>query len=83
MKGSTSGPRSSRAAMQPRYPEIQVSTASRNPLTLVAAVRYAMRRAHLDPGEIHRFSEQALSEEDPGRQVSVCEKWVKVSSTRH
>lgn len=64
--------------MNPLYPDIHVRTASRNPLALVAVVRQAMRTARLDHREIERFSEEALSTDDPHRQRRVCEDWVDV-----
>ena len=63
----------------PRYPEIQVRTASRNPLALVAAVRLALRRAHVDPNEIRRFSEEALARARGDSRRRVCARWVDVA----
>ncbi len=65
---------------QPRYPQIQVRTKSRNPLALVAAVRYALWRAKVDPCEIERFSSEALGPEaaaDSRRRN--CARWVQVT----
>ena len=62
----------------PLYPDIRVSTANPNPLVLVAVVRQAMRRAHLRQAEIDRFTEIALSHEDPDWRTSVCQDWVTV-----
>jgi hypothetical protein len=56
-----------------------VSTASPNPLVLVAVVRQAMRRAHIRQAEIDRFTEIALSHEDPDWRTSVCQDWVTVA----
>lgn len=61
---------------QPRYPEIRVHLDSRNPLALVAAVREAMRRAHIEKEEIMRFSEEALGEHDDLRSAEICSRWV-------
>ena len=61
---------------QPRYPEIRVHVDSRNPLALVAAVREAMRRAHIEKAEIMRFSEEALGEHDDLRSREICSRWV-------
>ena len=64
----------------PRYPEIEVRTSSRNPLALVAAVRLALRRAHVEQSEIRRFSAEALSDcRDPRRTQRVCDSWVQVA----
>ncbi len=62
----------------PRYPDISVHVRSRNPLTLVAAVRQALREAHVERSEIRRFSSEALSSEDPGTRRRVCSEWVRV-----
>ena len=61
---------------QPRYPEIRVHVDSTNPLALVAAVREAMRRAHIEKDEIMRFSEEALGEHDDQRSRDICRRWV-------
>ena len=61
---------------QPRYPEIRVHVDSTNPLALVAAVREAMRRAHIEKSEIMRFSEEALGEHDDRRSREICGRWV-------
>lgn len=63
---------------EPYYPNIRVSTASANPLVLVAEVRQALRHAHIRKSEIDRFTEQALAHEDPDRRTEVCQHWVKV-----
>ena len=62
----------------PQYPDIRVSTANPNPLVLVAFVRQALRQARVRPAEIDRFTEIALSHEDPDWRTGVCEQWVKV-----
>ena len=60
----------------PRYPEIRVSSESSNPLTVVSAVRYALRRAGVERPEIEAFSRQALSTSDPHGVLRVCREWV-------
>ena len=62
--------------VHPRYPEICVESHSHNPLALVAAVREAMRLAHIETSEISRFSDQALTAPEPRRIREVCRKWV-------
>ena len=62
--------------VNPRYPEICVESHSHNPLALVAAVREAMRLAHVENSEISRFSDQALTAPEPRRIREVCRKWV-------
>ena len=47
--------------MTPHYPEIRVHVESQNPLTLVAAVRHALRQARVGKEEIYRFSEEAFA----------------------
>lgn len=69
---------------QPRYPRISVQTDSKNPLALVAAVREALRLAHVRRSEISRFSDEALSSDDPSEVQEVCRQWVQVDpSQRH
>lgn len=64
---------------KPRYGEIRVrTTSSANPLVLVAEVRQALRHARVRQSEIDRFTEQALSREDPDWRTEVCQHWVKV-----
>lgn len=62
----------------PQYPEIRVSTRSPKSLTLVAAVRQALREAKVDRQEIDRFTAEALSSEDPNWRREVCSHWVRV-----
>lgn len=64
--------------LMPRYPEIQVRLHSRNPFALVSAVRQALRRSHVDAGEIDRFTEEALQEEEPRRVREICQEWAAV-----
>lgn len=61
-----------------RFPGIQVSVHSRNPLAVVAAVREQMRRAALEAETIQRFSDEALSQEDGRGILAVCDDWVDV-----
>ncbi len=64
--------------MEPRYPEIHVRTRSRNPLTLVAAIREEMRQARVSEEEIRRFSRQALARGEASRIREVCRSWAVV-----
>ena len=64
--------------MQPRYPQIHVCTRSRNPLTLVAAIREELRRARAGDEEIRRFSRQALDDSEPATMREVCRRWAVV-----
>ncbi len=64
--------------MEPRYPQIRVCTRSRNPLTLVAAIREELRRARAGDEEIRRFSRQALAGDEPARIREVCRHWAVV-----
>lgn len=67
------------------YPEIRVSMHSRNPFALVSAIRWGMRRAGTPPAEIERFSQEALSTQDPRRFEELCSQWVRLEcgSTRN
>jgi hypothetical protein len=64
----------------PRYPEIHVRVSSPNPLTLVAAVRCALRQAHVGREEIWRFSQEAFARKSPRGLRQVCRKWVRIDS---
>jgi hypothetical protein len=66
----------------PRYPEIQVTTHSPNPLALVAAVRHALRQARVSRNEIRQFSAEALTSSDPAECHEICTDWVAVRETR-
>ncbi|MFQ5350731.1 MAG: hypothetical protein ACE5EG_09845 [Thermoanaerobaculia bacterium] len=66
--------------MEPRYPQIHVHTRSRNPLTLVAAIREELRRARAGDDEIRRFSRQALAFREPARIREVCRSWAVVDN---
>ena len=62
--------------VNPRYPDICVESHSHNPLALVAAVREALRLAHVENDEISQFSDQALTRREPRRVREVCRRWV-------
>ncbi len=64
--------------MAPRYPEIQISLHSSNPFALISAVRLALRRSRIHAGEIDRFTEEALSSEEPQQMRQVCADWAAV-----
>ena len=63
---------------EPRYPQIHVEVRSPNPLALVAAVRYALRRAKVERSEIRRFTNEAFAFAGriPARRI--CARWVDV-----
>ncbi len=65
----------------PRYPDIHIRLRSNNPFALVSAVRLALRRSQVDPGEIHRFTKEALEIEEPQRMRKVCSDWAEVEVT--
>ena len=65
--------------MPPRYPEIQVRLHSRNPFALISAVRQGLRHSHVDVHEIDRFTEEALSEQEPEKMREVCADWAAVA----
>ena len=65
---------------RPMYPEIRVSLRSRNRFALVSAIRYGLRRAGTPHSEIERFSQEALSTQDPGRFEELCSSWVRLES---
>ncbi len=64
--------------MTPRYPDIRIRLHSRNPFALVSAVRFALRRSQVDLGEIERFTEEALRDEDPRHVQQVCAAWAAI-----
>jgi hypothetical protein len=66
--------------MGPLYPEIHVSLRSRNRFALVSAIRYGLRRAGTSPAEIDRFSQEALSTQDPHRFEELCSQWVRLEA---
>jgi hypothetical protein len=61
--------------MNPRYPDLQVSLRTENPLALVSATRLALRRAGKDRGEIEQFTQTALSSPDPR---GACSRYVRL-----
>ena len=67
--------------MAPRYPDIRVSLRSNNPFALVSAVRQALRKSHVDPGVIHRFTAEAMADDEPQRMRQVCLDWAEVEVT--
>lgn len=69
-------------ASQPRYPKISVEIESQNPLALVAAVREAMRLAHIQRSEISRFSDEAFATDSPRGIKRICERWVSLQGRR-
>lgn len=64
--------------MAPLYPQIHVALRSRNRFALVSAIRYGLRRAGTSPAEIERFSQEALSTQDPRRFEELCSHWVQL-----
>jgi len=62
--------------MSPLYPEVHVSLRSQNRYALVSAIRYGLRRAGTPPAEIERFSQEALTTQDPHRLEELCQRWV-------
>ncbi len=64
----------------PRYPKISVEIQSDNPLALVAAVREALRLAHVQRAEISRFSDQAFACRSSREMRRICEEWVRLEA---
>ncbi|MEM7051174.1 MAG: hypothetical protein AAF604_16010 [Acidobacteriota bacterium] len=60
---------------EPRYPKIEVSSRSSNPLALIGATRQALRRAGVARPEIQDFSLQAFASADV---ADVCGRWVRL-----
>jgi len=67
-------------ASEPRYPKIFVEIESKNPLALVAAVREALRLAHVQRSEISEFSNEAFASDSPQDVTQVCKEWVRLES---
>ena len=67
-------------ASEPRYPEIFIEIESRNPLALVAAVREALRLAHVQRSEISEFSDEAFSSDSAKDVTQVCKEWVNLEA---
>ncbi|HET9226749.1 MAG TPA: hypothetical protein VFR31_08780 [Thermoanaerobaculia bacterium] len=42
----------------------------------MSAIRYGLRRAGTPQAEIERFSQEALSVQDPRRLEELCQQWV-------
>jgi hypothetical protein len=63
---------------RPLYPEIRISLRSRNRYALVSAIRLGLRRAGTPPAEIDRFSQEALSTQDPRGLEEICSRWVRL-----
>lgn len=68
--------------MKTKYPHIRVAVRSPNPLTAISAIREALRRAGVAPGEIAHFSQQAFSCRDLDRLRELCRGWVRVDAPR-
>ena len=66
--------------MGPLYPEVRVALRSRNRFALVSAIRHGLRRAGTPPAEIDRFSQEALSTQDPRGLMELCSRWVRVEA---
>ncbi len=64
--------------MNPRYPNVHIRLHTRSPLALVSAVRLGLRRSRVDRNEIRRFTEEAMSSQDPADMRSVCASWAKI-----
>ena len=64
--------------MVPMYPEIRITLRSRNRFALVSAIRQGLRRAGTSHDEIDRFSQEALSTQDPRRFEELCDRWVRL-----
>lgn len=66
--------------MGPMYPEIRISLRSRNRFALVSAIRQGLRRAGTPHDEIERFSQEALTVQDPRRFEELCDRWVRLEA---
>jgi hypothetical protein len=66
--------------MGPMYPEIRISLKSRNRFALVSAIRQGLRRAGTSHDEIERFSQEALTVQDPRRFEELCDRWVRLET---
>lgn len=67
----------------PRYPAARVRRASRKPLALLAATRFALRRAGVDRAEMERFLQDAApaaeaSEAGADTLERICARWASV-----
>jgi hypothetical protein len=64
--------------MGPLYPQVRVSLRSRNRYALVSAIRHGLRRAGTPAAEIERFSQEALTVQDPHGFEELCSRWVRM-----
>jgi len=64
--------------MVPLYPEVRVSLRSRNRYALVSAIRLGLRQAGTPHQEIERFSQEALTTQDPRHFEEICSRWVQI-----
>ena len=64
--------------MTPRYPELHVQVHSKNPFTLISAVRLSLRRSKVRKKEIDAFTESALERTEPKAVRDLCAQWVEV-----
>ena len=64
--------------VMPLYPEVRISLRSPNRFALVSAIRQGLRRAGTPRAEIERFSQEALTTQDPHHFEEVCSRWVRL-----
>ena len=64
----------------PRYPAARVRHTSRKPLALLAATRFALRRAGVEQAEMDLFLQDAAPASEAGLETleSVCARWASV-----
>lgn len=67
----------------PRYPAARVRRTSRKPLALLAATRFALRRAGVGPAEMEQFLQDAApaaeaSEAGADSLERVCARWASL-----
>lgn len=62
----------------PRYPDLRIRLRTENPYALVSAIRLALRRAGTGRDEIERFTEEAVSIDDPCRLRQLCGRWASI-----
>ncbi len=70
----------------PRYPAAQVTWKSRKPLALLAATRFALRRAGVPREEMDRFLADASAAEAAGggdTLEGVCARWARLEQRNH
>lgn len=68
--------------MVPFYPHVRVCLRTRNRFALVSAIRHGLRRAGTPRAEIERFSQEALSTQDPYLLQELCSQWVQLDQPR-